>query len=178
MTTPRLPGAPHAASGISEDDLRREMREIAAEYPQKRAGALMCLHRVQRHRGCLSLESQILVGQVIGISPAHVRELVTFYTLYLEEHPGRYHLQLCRTLSCQLRGAGELKDCIRRRLGISPGQGTADGMFRLTEVECLGSCDSAPIIQVNDDYFDELDAASLETLLGELAARPAAGGPH
>ena len=176
MTHPRLSGDPHLETGISDDDLRRELEEIAAEYPQKRAGALMCLHRVQRHRGSLSLESQVLVGQVIGISPAHVRELVTFYTLYLEDHPGRYHLQLCRTLSCQLRGARELKDCIRRRLGIGPGQATADGMFRLTEVECLGSCDSAPIIQVNDDYFDDLDAASLEKLLDELAARPDGGG--
>ena len=176
MTHPRQPGDPHLETGISDDDLRRELEEIAAEYPQKRAGALMCLHRVQRHRGSLSLESQVLVGQVIGISPAHVRELVTFYTLYLEDHPGRYHLQLCRTLSCQLRGARELKDCIRRRLGIGPGQATADGMFRLTEVECLGSCDSAPIIQVNDDYFDDLDAASLEKLLDELAARPDGGG--
>ena len=176
MTHPRQPGDPHLETGISDDDLRRELEEIAAEYPQKRAGALMCLHRVQRHRGSLSLESQVLVGQVIGISPAHVRELVTFYTLYLEDHPGRYHLQLCRTLSCQLRGARELKDCIRRRLGIGPGQATADGMFRLTEVECLGSCDSAPIIQVNDEYFDDLDAASLEKLLDELAARPDGGG--
>jgi NADH-quinone oxidoreductase E subunit len=176
MTHPRQPGDPHLETGISDDDLRRELEEIAAEYPQKRAGALMCLHRVQRHRGSLSLESQVLVGQVIGISPAHVRELVTFYTLYLEDHPGRYHLQLCRTLSCQLRGARELKDCIRRRLGIGPGQTTADGTFRLTEVECLGSCDSAPILQVNDDYFDDLDAASLEKLLDELAARPAGGG--
>ena len=176
MTHPRLSGDPHLETGISDDDLRRELEEIAAEYPQKRAGALMCLHRVQRHRGSLSLESQVLVGQVIGISPAHVRELVTFYTLYREDHPGRYHLQLCRTLSCQLRGARELKDCIRRRLGIGPGQATADGMFRLTEVECLGSCDSAPIIQVNDEYFDDLDAASLEKLLDELAARPDGGG--
>jgi NADH dehydrogenase (ubiquinone) flavoprotein 2 len=176
MTTGRQTGDPHLESGISDEDLRRELQEIVAEYPQKRAGALMCLHRVQRHRGSLSLASQVLVGEVIGISPAHVRELVTFYTLYLEEHPGRYHLQLCRTLSCQLRGARELKDCIRRRLGITPGQATADGMFRLTEVECLGSCDSAPIVQVNDDYFDDLDSASLEKLLDELAARTAGEG--
>jgi len=176
MSNGRLTGDPHPPTGISDDDLRRELEAIAAEYPQKRAGALMCLHRVQKHRGSLSLESQVLVGQVIGISPAHVRELVTFYTLFLEENPGRFHLQLCRTLSCQLRGARELKECIRRRLGIGPGQATADGMFRLTEVECLGSCDSAPVVQINDDYFEGLDTAALEKLLDELAARPAAGG--
>jgi NADH-quinone oxidoreductase E subunit len=176
MNSGRQPGDPHLPSGISDEDLRRELTAITAEYPHKRAGALMCLHRVQLHRGSLSFESQILVGEVIGISPAHVRELVSFYTLYMEEHPGRYHLQLCRTLSCQLRGARELTDCIRRRLDIGPGQATADGTFRLTEVECLGACDTAPVIQVNDDYFDDLDTASLEKLLDELAARPVGGG--
>lgn len=177
MSGQRQPGDPIPLSGIGDDELRRELESIAAEYPQKRAGALMCLHRVQKHRGSLSLESQVLVADVIGVSPAHVRELVTFYTLFLEEHPGRFHLQLCRTLSCQLRGARELKECIRKRLGIGPGQATADGIFRLTEVECLGSCDTAPVIQVNDDYFEGLDPAALEKLLDELAARPPAGEP-
>ncbi len=173
-TMPR--GNPHAASGVSDDDLRRELEAIVAEYPQRRAGALMCLHRVQRHRGNLSLASQELVGQVLGVSPAHVRELVTFYTLFMEDQPGQFHLQLCRTLSCQLRGARELTRCIRRKLGIGPGEITDDGRFRLTEVECLGSCDTAPVVQVNEDYFEGLDEAGLEKLLDELSQRPAPGG--
>lgn len=177
MSQERLAGDPHGASGISDDDLRRELEEIVTEYPERRAGALMCLHRVQQHRGLLSPPSQILVGEVLGISPAHVRELVTFYTLFMEENPGQFHLQLCRTLSCQLRGARELTQCIRRKLGINPGEITPDGRFRLTEVECLGACDTAPVIQVNDDYFDGLDVEKLERMLEELGQRlPATGG--
>ncbi|MCZ6649584.1 MAG: NAD(P)H-dependent oxidoreductase subunit E [Acidobacteria bacterium] len=176
MSSDRRKGDPHGKSGISDEALRRELEEIVAEYPEKRAGALMCLHRAQRHRGSLSLASQVLVGEVIGSSPAHVRELVSFYTLFLEESPGRYHLQLCRTLSCQLRGARDLKDRIRRRLSIGPGGVTEDGLFQLTEVECLGSCDSAPVIQINDDYFEGLDGDMLDKLLDELSARPPAAG--
>jgi NADH-quinone oxidoreductase subunit E len=135
----------------------------------------MCLHRVQRHRGCIALQDQVLVAGVLGISPAHVRELVTFYTMFNEEQPGRFHLQLCRTLSCQLRGARELGERIARRLGIQSGQTTLDGRFTLTQVECLGSCGTAPVIQVNDDYVESLTAEGLDKLLDELAARPAGG---
>lgn len=176
MSSDRRKGDPHGESGISDAALCRELEEIVAEYPEKRAGALMCLHRVQRHRGSLSPASQVLVGEVIGISPAHVRELVTFYTLFLEETPGRYHLQLCRTLSCQLRGARELRARIQKRLGLKPGGLTEDGLFRLTEVECLGSCNTAPVIQINDDYFEGLDGDMLDKLLDELAARPPVAG--
>ncbi len=176
MSEARRPGEPHAATGISDEELRRELEEIVAEYPARRAGALMCLHRVQRHRGRISLQDQVLVSSVLGISPAHVRELVTFYTMFNEEVPGRYHLQLCRTLSCQLRGALVLRERICQRLKIQPGESTPDGRFTLTQVECLGACGTAPVIQVNDDYFEGLDPEKLEALLDDLAARTAPMG--
>ncbi|MFQ5719223.1 MAG: NAD(P)H-dependent oxidoreductase subunit E [Acidobacteriota bacterium] len=171
MSTQVARGDPRPMTGIDDDALRHELESIVAVYPEKRAGALMCLHRVQQHRGCVSLDDQLLVSGVLGISPAHVRELMTFYTMLYESRPALYHLQLCRTLTCQLRGAAALKDCIRRRLGIGPGEATADGRFRLTEVECLASCDTAPVIQVNDDYFEGLTVEDLGGLLDNLAAR-------
>ena len=164
-------GEPRPFTSISDDDLRQELEAITAIYPQRRAGALMCLHRVQQHRGCVSLPDQVLLAGVLGIGPAHVRELMTFYTMLYESFPARYHLQLCRTLSCQLRGARALKQCIAERLGIRPGEATADGRFRLTEVECLASCDTAPVIQVNDDYFENLTVSDLQALLGSLSTR-------
>jgi len=165
-------------TGIGDDALRAELEAIVAEYPQQRAGALMCLHRVQQHRGCVRLEDQILVAGVLGISPAHVRELVTFYTLFNEKRPGRYHLQLCRTLSCHIRGAVDLKRRIAERLGIGPGETTADGLFTLTEVECLGSCGTAPVLQVNENYHEALTLEELDRLIDDLAARPADGKPE
>ena len=176
MTAELQRGDPRPFTGVSEADLRQELEAITAVYPEKRAGALMCLHHVQQHRGCVSLQDQVLVGEVLGISPAHVRELMTFYTMLYESFPGRYHLQLCRTLSCQLRGAGALKQCIMERLGIRPGEVDASGHFRLTEVECLASCDTAPVIQINDDYFENLTVDDLNALLDHLTARLAEGG--
>jgi NADH-quinone oxidoreductase subunit E len=163
---------------IGDDALRAELETVAAEYPERRAGALMCLHRVQRHRGCVSLQDQILVAGVLRISPAHVRELVTFYTLFNEKRPGRYHLQLCRTLSCHLRGARDLRQRIAERLGIRSGETTADGLFTLTEVECLGSCGTAPVLQVNEDYHEALTLEAFDELIADLAARPAGGDPE
>jgi len=165
-------------TGIGDDALRAELEAIAAGYPERRAGALMCLHRVQQHRGCVSLQDQVLVAGVLGISPAHVRELVTFYTLFNEKRPGRHHLQLCRTLSCHIRGAVDLKRRIAERLGIRPGETTADGLFTLTEVECLGSCGTAPVLQVNEDYHEALTLEELDELIAELAARPVDGTPE
>jgi NADH-quinone oxidoreductase subunit E len=168
-------GEPHPETGIGNENLRADLERIVAEYPQRRAGALMCLHHVQQHRGCIGLEDQVLVAGVLGISPAHVRELVTFYTLFHERKPGRYHLQLCRTLSCHLRGALDLKRRIADRLGIAPGETTSDGRFTVTEVECLGSCGTAPVLQVNEDYFEALTMGELDEILDGLIAR--AGGP-
>ena len=172
MSAARRPGDPQPRTGISDADLRTDLEEVVSVYPQRRAGALMCLHRVQRHRGRVSLEDQVLVSEVLGISPAHVRELMTFYTMLYETVPGRYHLQLCRTLSCRLRGAGALVECIAGRLGIRPGEATPDGRFRLTEVECLAACGTAPVIQVNDDYFEDLTVENLSDLLDDLSSRP------
>jgi NADH-quinone oxidoreductase subunit E len=171
VSEPRRRGDALPTSGISDAALRAELEGIVSEYPERRAGALMCLHRVQRHRGRISLADQILVSEVLGISPAHVRELMTFYTLFAEADPAQFHLQLCRTLPCMLRGARGLKDRIRQRLGIGAGETTADGCFRLTEVECLASCDTAPVVQINEDYFEGLTPEGLEALLDELAAR-------
>ena len=176
MSGATVRGEPLPPTGIDDDELRRELEATVAEYPERRGGALMCLHRVQAHRGAVSHADQILVAEVLGISPAHVRELMTFYTMLYEETPGHYHLQLCRTLPCQLRGAGDLKQCIADKLGIGPGQATPDGRFRLTEVECLASCDTAPVVQVNDDYFEGLSAESLAEILDSLAARSGEAG--
>jgi NADH-quinone oxidoreductase subunit E len=143
-------------TGIGDDALRSELEVIVAGYPERRAGALMCLHRVQQHRGCVGLQEQVLVAGVLGISPAHVRELVTFYTLFNEGRPGRHHLQLCRTLSCHIRGAVDLKRRIAERLGIGPGE----------------------TLQVNEDYHEALTLEQLDELIAELAARPANTHPE
>jgi NADH-quinone oxidoreductase E subunit len=101
----------------------------------------------------------------MGQAPARVNGVVSFYTMYNMKPIGRHHIQVCRTLSCALRGAEEVTAFLKQKLGIECGQTTADGRFTLTEVECLASCGSAPMMQVNDDYYEDLSEEKIEQIL-------------
>ncbi len=105
----------------------------------------------------------------LELSPAFVEGVITFYTMYQREPTGRYLLQVCTTLSCQLCGTSDLVDRIKTKLGIDFGETTSDGKFTLLDVQCLGACGEAPVIQVNDDYYENLDRREASTrLLDEL----------
>jgi NADH-quinone oxidoreductase subunit E len=97
-----------------------------------------------------------------------VHGAVTFYTMYKQRPMGRYHIQVCTTLSCMLRGSDELLEHLKRKLGISEGEVGADGRFSLVRVECLGSCGTAPMLQLNDDYHEDLTPEKVDRLLEEL----------
>jgi NADH-quinone oxidoreductase E subunit len=108
------------------------------------------------------------VATRLGVSPSHVHGAVTFYTMYKQRPTGKYHIQVCTTLSCMLRGSDEMVDHLTRKLGIGRGETTADGKYSLVCVECLGSCDTAPMLQLNDDYHENLTAESVDRLLERL----------
>lgn len=110
----------------------------------------------QEEFGYLSLEVMEYVAGLLELSPAFVASVASFYTMYYKKPMGRHHVQVCRNLSCELLGAGRIADCLRKRLGIGVGETTADGKFSLSEVECLASCGTAPMMQVNDDYLENL----------------------
>ena len=150
------------------DDLARKVEEAAARYPTRMAAVLPALHLVQREFGWVPLEAQEWVAVRLGVPAAHVHGCVSFYTLYRQKPVGRHHIKICRTLSCALRGAGEITEHLEKKLGIKPGETTADGRFSLVEVECLGSCGTAPMFQVNDDYHENLTFESVDRLLGTL----------
>jgi NADH-quinone oxidoreductase subunit E len=113
-------------------------------------------------------EAEAWVGARLGVSAAHVHGCVTFYTMYKQKPSGKYHIQVCTTLSCMLRGCDDLLDHLRKRLQIDVGQTTPDGRFSLVRVECLGSCGTAPMFQLNDDYHENLTAESVDRLLDGL----------
>jgi NADH-quinone oxidoreductase E subunit len=98
-------------------------------------------------------------------APARVLGVVSFYTLYNMKPVGRHHIQVCRTLPCALRGAENVTRLLKKKLGIEPGQTTADGRFTLSEVECLASCGTAPMMQVNDDYYENLTEEKIDEIL-------------
>jgi NADH-quinone oxidoreductase E subunit len=104
----------------------------------------------------------------MGQAPARVCGVVSFYTMYNMKPIGRHHIQICRTLPCALGGAEKVTAFIKKKLGIEPGQTTPDGRFTLSEVECLASCGTAPMMQVNDDYYENLTEAKINEILDSL----------
>ena len=126
------------------------------------------LHLIQEERGYIAKEDQEWVAQRMKLPAAEVAGVVSFYTMFRTTPPGRHHLQVCRTLSCQLRGCRELLQHLRTKLGIEEGGVTPDGLFSLVTVECLGSCGTAPMMQVNDDYHESLTREGLDALLDSM----------
>lgn len=116
----------------------------------------------------MSEEAVNYIAERLDLQPIEVYEVVTFYSMYFMENIGKYHLQVCRTLSCMLCGAQELTAHLEKKLGIKPGQVTPDGRFRLSEVECLGSCTTAPVLQINFDYHENLTPEKVDEILEAL----------
>ncbi len=144
------------------------LREIIASYPQAKSAVMPALFIAQEELGWVSDEAIEWVAQRTGAAPAHVRSVASFYTMYYKRPVGKYHIQLCRTLSCAVCGGKELLSCLRERFGVAPGEVTANGMWSFEEVECLGSCGTGPVAQINDVYFERLDAAKLEELIRRI----------
>ena len=149
-------------------EFKKKVDEIVARYPEPKAAILPVLWEVQRRKGWVDLESEGWVAERLGTSPAHVHGCVTFYTMYKQKPSGRYHVQVCTNLSCMLRGADELLRHIENHLGISAGEITPDGKFSLVKVECLGSCGTAPMFQLNDDYHEDQTPETTDRVLDGL----------
>ena len=150
------------------EEARARFERTLARYPNREAAILPTLHLAQREFGYLSAEAVIYVASLLGFTPARIEGVATFYTMYNRKPVGKYHLQICRNLSCSLMGAEHLIEHVAKRLGVKPGETTADGRFTLSTVECLGSCGTAPVMQVNDDYYENLSEESIEGLLDRL----------
>ena len=132
-----------------------EYRALLTRYPQRRAALMPILWLAQREFGWLSLPVMEYVATLMELPLAWVTSVASFYTMYWKEPKGRWHIQLCRNLPCALRGADDVRAAVEQRLGIRHGEKTTDGRFSLEEVECLASCDTAPVLQVNNAEYHE-----------------------
>ncbi|RPJ41392.1 MAG: NAD(P)H-dependent oxidoreductase subunit E, partial [Candidatus Latescibacterota bacterium] len=130
----------------------REIEDLRRRYPTDHALLLPVLWMAEEDFGCVSAEVMELVAESCRTTPAHVYSLATFYTMFERERKVRYHIQVCHNLSCSLCGAESILEHVEKRLGIRAGETTADGRFRLSAVECLASCGTGPMMQVNDAY--------------------------
>jgi len=149
-------------------EFEHKIDAIVAKYPQPKAALLPVLWEVQRVKGSIDFPAEEWVASRLGVSASHVHGCVTFYTMYKQRPSGRYHIQLCTTLSCMLRGSDELLRHLEHKLGIKEGETTPDGKFSLVRVECLGSCGTAPMFQLNDAYYENLTLEAVDRLLTSL----------
>jgi len=146
----------------------RKIEDLLGYYPQKSSALLGALYAVQEEQGWVSEPAMEYVAAKLDVSPAFVAGVVSFYTMFHRSPVGRHHIQLCRTLSCMLRGSRSVMKHLQSRLGVEPGGVTKDGRFSVQWVECLGACDTAPCAQVNDEDVPALDAAKVDALLERL----------
>ena len=142
---------------------------IVPRYPIKRAAIMPTLWLAQEEFGWLSPEVLEYVAGLLELSPAFTASVASFYTMYYKRPVGKHHVQVCTNLSCALVGSDRIVDCLRSRLGIEVGQTTADGRFTLSVVECLASCGTAPMMQVNDDYWENLTPERTLEIVDRLA---------
>ena len=148
--------------------------DLVTHYPadQRKSAILYALFLVQKQQGYISGASMRFVAEQIRCTPAEVEDVVSYYTMFYTKPVGKYVLNVCRTLSCALLGAERVTEELSAKLGIGPGQTTADGMFTLIEVECLGACDRAPVLMINDDgWHERLAPEQVGQFVDDLRAR-------
>jgi len=151
-------------------DRRATLDNIFTRYPpdQRKSAILAALYLAQDQQGYITRNAMRHVAEVIGCSPADVEDVVTFYTMFYTRPVGRHVIQVCRTLSCALRGAERVTEELSKTLGIRPGETDHAGQFTLLEVECLGACDRAPVVGVNDAWHECQDPEAVAALVEGL----------
>jgi NADH-quinone oxidoreductase subunit E len=150
------------------DKYAQEIEAILARFPQKKSAVLHLMHLAQHEYGYTSPEAMREVAQILDLDPTHVLSLAGFYTLFHEEPTGRYVLEICHDLACALRGADAFVDKVCQKLDTPVDGTTADGLFTIKTVMCLGACDKAPMLQCNLSFEENLDEEKFDRLLARL----------
>ena len=153
---------------------RAALDELLTKYPpdRKRSAVLAALYLVQEQQGYLTASGMRHVAGILELTPAEVEDVATYYVMFFREKVGKYVLQVCRTLSCALAGAERVTEALAEKLGIHPGETDPSGMFTLLEFECLGACDRAPIVMVNNEHWHErVMPEDCSKLVDDLKAR-------
>ena len=149
---------------LTKEHLER-IEQLKHRYPTTKSLCLPVLWMVQEQEGWISDAAMREVAAVLGLPVHHVYGVVSFYTMFNRKPVGKYHIQICTNVSCQLVGGKKIGAYLCGKLNIRPGETTPDGLFTLTEVECLGSCGTAPMLQVNDQYYENLTTDMIDRLL-------------
>jgi NADH dehydrogenase (ubiquinone) flavoprotein 2 len=160
--------APVTKKVVLSDAAEKRAREIIPQYPQSRSAIMPLLYIAQDELGYISQEAVEWVAEKLSMPAVQVWEVATFYTMYYKKPVGKYHFQVCRTLPCALRGAKMVSEYLHKKFGLQPGEVSSDGLWSFEEVECLGSCGTAPMCQINDVFFENLTEAKLDTIIERI----------
>lgn len=153
---------------VFSPEVEAEIDLHLAKYPVKRSAILPLMFIVQRERGYLDPPGVSYLANRLSLRITDIWEVATFYSMLHLKPIGKYHIQICKTLSCKIMGEGKITDHVCQKLGIKPGETTADGKFSVSLVECLGSCGTAPMFQINFDYHENLTAEKVDEILDGL----------
>lgn len=143
-------------------------QHLVSIYPQKRSALIPMLLLAQKEQGYVTPQAMEYIASYLGLSASDVESTLTFYTLLRRKPAGKYHLLICTNLACMLQGSDEIEACVKSKLGVDLGQITPDGLFSAIEFECLGSCTTAPVLQVNGEFHENLNVPKVEALIDEL----------
>jgi NADH-quinone oxidoreductase subunit E len=146
-------------------------QHLVSIYPFKRSALIPMLLLAQKEQGYVTPQAMEYIAAYLGLSASEVESTLSFYTLLRRKPAGKYHILICTNLSCMLQGSDDIEACIKRKLGVDLGQITPDGLFSAIEFECLGSCTTAPVVQVNGEFHENLTVPKVESLLDDLRKR-------
>jgi NADH-quinone oxidoreductase E subunit len=150
------------------EENKKKIEDVIKKYPHQNAAVMPVLYFAQEQDGWISQDVIKEVASILSMTAGEVLGIVTFYSMYHTKPAGRYHLQVCTNVSCMLRGAVDIFKHVKDKLNIENGGVTDDGLFSLEEVECMGSCGTAPMIAINEDFFENLNIQKVDEILESL----------
>lgn len=165
---------------VLKDKYGKEIEDILSRYPVTRSALIPLLYVAQRDQGYVTESAMQEIARLLRLTPPQVYETITFYTMFNLKPVGKFHIQVCKSLMCALVGSDTVIEWIKVKLGIAPGESTADGLFSLNVVECLAACGTGPMMQINEDYYEQLTEDKLDRILADLRSTgtsPLKSGP-
>jgi NADH-quinone oxidoreductase E subunit len=152
---------------LSESNLNK-VEQLRKRYPTSQAMVLPVLWMVQEQEGYISEDSMKYVAALLQVPFGHILGVVSFYTMLQKKRTGKHHIEVCTNVSCMLRGSGKILEYIEKRLGITVGETSPDQKWTLSEAECMGSCGTAPMLAIGDEYYENLTLEKIDKLIDNL----------
>lgn len=151
------------------DKMQKRFDDLEKKFPEKKSLVLWALHLVQEEAGYIPPSAITYVAEKTGVSPSHVQGVISFYAMFHQKPLGKYHIQICVNASCWLAGSDDLEETVQKKLEILPGETTSDGLFTYNrQGECLAACGTAPIVQLNEEYHENMTPEKLDNLIEGL----------